>query len=97
SSEAVISRAAPTASTARPYRQMKRNIEPIILWPFYLTKKESLNFSRGKGGIAWSNAVACRFHITAWSEFLLFERRNHEEAFQCCGGGMFAEFVADRE
>jgi hypothetical protein len=60
---------------------MKRNIEPIILWPFYLTKKESLNFLCGEAEIAWSTHWHADFIVTAWSEFLLFERRNHEEAF----------------
>jgi hypothetical protein len=30
------------------------DISLIAVWPFYLTKKESLNFSRGEASIAWS-------------------------------------------
>src|SRR5690349_9554152 len=64
-----MSSAAPTASTARPYRQTLRIIERIILWPFYLTKKESLNFSCGKAVIAWSTQWHADFISLAWRRF----------------------------
>jgi hypothetical protein len=45
-----MSSATATAATASPYRQTIRNmdISVIAVWPFYLIKKESLNFYCGE-------------------------------------------------